>query len=69
MVRRRMTLALKFKKLKHNNPLKIKTGSEVYWNDPDDGLCSRYCTIASVNVEKGTATIDDGTEVLLTELI
>jgi hypothetical protein len=32
----------------------LQPGDEVYWNDPDDGLCSDYYVISKVWVE------DDG---------
>jgi hypothetical protein len=31
----------------------LHSGDEVYWNDPDDGLCSRYYTIQTVRVREG----------------
>jgi hypothetical protein len=30
--------------------LKLQPGDEVYWNDPDDGVCSRYYRIQSIDV-------------------
>jgi hypothetical protein len=47
-------------------------GSEVYWNDPDDGACSRHATIKEVKFLSSdgntTYVIDDGTEVFEYEL-
>jgi len=28
----------------------LDNGDEVYWNDPDDGACSRYITIQTVTI-------------------
>lgn len=28
----------------------LHTGDEVFWNDPDDGVCSRHYTIASIQI-------------------
>lgn len=33
---------------------KLDFGDEVYWNDPDEGNCSRLMTIRTITVE-GTA--------------
>ena len=30
---------------------KLQNGDEVFWNDPDKGLFSRYITIQSVQVK------------------
>ena len=49
-----------------------QVGDEVYWNDPDDGACSRYGTIKGVKfLSSGGDTIyvlNDGTEVFEHEL-
>ena len=49
-----------------------QVGGEVYWNDPDDGACSRYGTIKEVKfLSSGGSTIyvlNDGTEVFEHEL-
>jgi len=29
---------------------RLRPGDKVYWNDPDNGTCSRYLTIKSINV-------------------
>jgi len=29
---------------------KLKSGDEVHWKDPDEGLCSRTLTIGSIKV-------------------
>ena len=28
----------------------LAVGDEVYWNDPDNGLCSRYYTIGQIEI-------------------
>ena len=47
-------------------------GSEVYWNDPDEGIASRYDTIekvTSISTEgKTTYMLASGTEVFEYEL-
>ena len=49
-----------------------EVGAEVYWNDPDDGSCSRYATITGVvstSTDGETVyVIDGGTEVFEHEL-
>jgi len=55
---------------------KYNVGDEVYWNDPDDGLCSGYYTVIEV-VDRDILVIDTdptesrifpGTEVFIWEL-
>lgn len=47
--------------------LKLSPGDEVYWNDPDEGLCSRVLTIDKIWVEDEGQTVTirdiDGYEV------
>lgn len=31
----------------------LQVGDEVFWNDPDDGICSRNIEIASIDVFHG----------------
>jgi hypothetical protein len=26
----------------------LQPGDEVFWNDPDNGLCSDYCTVMQI---------------------
>jgi len=28
----------------------LRIGDEVYWNDPDDDICSRYYNIAKIEI-------------------
>jgi len=28
----------------------LKSGDKVYWNDPDDGLCSRWYDIETIEI-------------------
>jgi len=37
----------------------LHSGDEVFWNDPDDGACSRYLRIQSIDVgsDNGDLTI------------
>lgn len=30
---------------------RLHPGDEIYWNDPDDGLCSDYYTISRIWIE------------------
>lgn len=41
--------------------LELRHGDQVYWSDPDNGLCSGILTIGdiSVNVETGAIVITD----------
>jgi hypothetical protein len=40
--------------------LELHNGDEVYWNDPDEGLCSRYYTIQTITVRvDGLCVISD----------
>ena len=32
------------------NIKKLHSGDEIFWNDPDDGLTSRYITIQSIKI-------------------
>ena len=49
-----------------------EVGAEVFWNDPDEGRCSRYGTITKVKLLSSDGEtiyeIDDGTEVFEHEL-
>lgn len=38
---------------------RLRNGDEVYWNDPDEGVCSRYLQIQSVDVgaDNGDLTV------------
>ena len=38
---------------------RLHPGDEVYWNDPDDGICSRVYTIASIVVNGKVVSITD----------
>ena len=29
----------------------LRPGDEIFWNDPDEGLCSRYITIQEIDLE------------------
>lgn len=42
----------------------LHTGDEVFWNDPDDGLCSRLYVIQSIRIDDDIITITepDGSE-------
>lgn len=37
----------------------LQPGDQVYWSDPDDGLCSRMLTIQSIEVEGNIVCITD----------
>jgi len=32
----------------------LQEGNEVHWTDPDEGICSRYITIKSIEIEEGS---------------
>ena len=42
---------------------RLRRGDEVFWNDPDEGLCSRYLIIQTIEVKGNIVVIqeDDGT--------
>ena len=42
---------------------RLRNGDEVFWNDPDEGLCSRYIIIQTIEVKGDIVIIqeDDGT--------
>jgi len=42
-----------------NEANKLQEGDEVYWNDPDDGLCSKWLLIETIDIEDGIAYILD----------
>jgi len=38
---------------------KIHVGDEVFWNDPDEGACSRILKVLSIEVTDNVAAIQD----------
>jgi len=38
---------------------KLKPGDEVFWNDPDGGVCSRTYKVKSVEFDGPYVTIED----------
>jgi hypothetical protein len=38
---------------------KLHAGDQVYWNDPDDGACSRVLTIQAIQVDGNVAAITE----------
>ena len=38
---------------------KLQPGDEVFWNDPDDGICSRYYTIQHIELNGNIVCITD----------
>ena len=40
---------MKIEKLK-----KLHNGDQVYWDDPDNGNCSRHITIQNIEIEEGS---------------
>jgi hypothetical protein len=36
---------------------KLQPGDEVFWNDPDDGKCSRHYTISKIEVRQTVQTV------------
>jgi hypothetical protein len=39
--------------------LELQVGDQVFWNDPEDGLCSRFYTIAAIEIEDDMVRIVD----------
>jgi hypothetical protein len=46
---------------------KYNVGDEVYWTDPDNGLCSGYYRVAKI-VNCDILVLENGTEVFIWEL-
>ncbi len=42
---------------------KVKVGSRVYWDDPDDGICSGAGVVSGIDGEVVSLVMDDGGEV------
>ena len=42
--------------------MKYNIGDEVFWNDPDEGICSGYGKVTEVNGEIYSIKKDDGGE-------
>jgi hypothetical protein len=40
--------------MKTKDVKKLGNGDEVYWDDPDNGACSRYITIQTITIEEGS---------------
>jgi len=47
--------------------IKYNVGDEVYWNDPDNGLCSGYYRVAKI-IDCDILVLENGTEVFIWEL-
>lgn len=43
--------------MKIQDAIKLAPGDEVYWNDPDDGICSRFYYISEIDIEDGVIKI------------
>jgi hypothetical protein len=43
------------------NVHELRNGDEVYWNDPDGGLCSRHIVIREIRID-GEVVVIDGIE-------
>ena len=43
--------------------LDIRVDDEVYWNDPDDGLCSGYATVVEINGDIFRLRTEHGSEI------
>jgi hypothetical protein len=39
--------------------LNLRNGDQVYWTDPDGGICSKYITIQSISITGDVARITD----------
>jgi len=40
----------------------LKPGDNVYWQDPDDGLCSRTLTIRTIDASRDDFVVIEDTE-------
>lgn len=38
---------------------KLHHGDEVFWNDPDDGICSRHYIIGTIEIKGNIICITD----------
>jgi hypothetical protein len=38
---------------------KLKKGDKVYWNDPDEGACSRFYLIKNITIRPDLVRIED----------
>jgi hypothetical protein len=47
--------------------VKYNVGDEVYWNDPDRGICSGWYTVTKI-IDRDTLVLDYGTEVFIWEI-
>lgn len=45
----------------------VKVGSEVYWEDPDEGISSGYYRVANIHTESGEIESDDSILMLHSE--
>jgi hypothetical protein len=43
--------------MKIHDAKKLRPGDEVFWNDPDDGACSRVYVIQTIEVNGNVVTI------------
>ena len=48
--------------------LQLAVGDEIFWDDPDEGLCSRHATIAWVSNYGDIVRFTDGTEAFAAEI-
>jgi hypothetical protein len=39
--------------------IKLHPNDEVFWNDPDNGLCSRHYLIAEIDIQDGIVRITE----------
>jgi len=39
------------------NGVSLEAGDRVYWEDPDEGLCSGFCTVTTVDVPYGSQAV------------
>jgi len=42
-----------------DDEVQLHSGDEVYWNDPDEGRCSRHLTIQSITFKGDVIVIVD----------
>lgn len=45
--------------MKISDARKLHNGDEVFWTDPDNGLCSRHLVIKNIKTNGQTITIED----------
>lgn len=45
--------------MRFQDAVKLHSGDEVYWNDPDNGACSRILKIRNIEVWEDAVSIEE----------